>query len=126
MMVASDTSRLFGVGSGGTSFYGGPTVISAGSFPGAVPQRHYWAMEFGEGRQLTSGGTSITFPNSGFSGKPFVQLTASRQTSGSGDFAIAVLDNLTATSMSVVVIDDAGAGLSNASFFWQSTGTRVF
>src|SRR6185436_16344531 len=74
LMQTSDTSRLFGVGSGGTSFIGGPTVLSAGSFPGTVPQRHYWAEEFGEGKTAASGTTTVGFPNSGYSGKPFVFL----------------------------------------------------
>src|SRR3990167_5276461 len=48
LMMTSDSSRLFGVGSGGTVLYGGATAILAGSFPGsAAPQRSYWAMEFG-------------------------------------------------------------------------------
>src|SRR5690242_799191 len=47
VMVTSDTSRFFHVGSGGTSFIGGPTVISAGSYPGTVPQRFIWVEEWG-------------------------------------------------------------------------------
>lgn len=123
---ASDTSNFFHTGSGGTAFVGGARVISAGSYPGGVaPQRYYWAMEFGEGRIKTSGGTVITFPNSGFSGAPFTQLQASRQTSGSGDWAIAILDTVSATAMTVIAINESGAGLSNCSFFWQSIGSRV-
>ena len=103
----------------------GNGVVSVGT-PPVGGQRFYWAMEFGEARIITSGGTTIAFPNSGFSGKPFVQLTASRKTAGSGDWAIAILDNLTPTSATIVAIDDTGAGLSNCSVFWQSIGTRTF
>src|SRR2546426_7884040 len=46
LMVTSDTSRLFHVGSAGTMFLGGQTTISATSVPG---QRFYWATEFGQG-----------------------------------------------------------------------------
>src|SRR6266850_7433688 len=69
---ASDTSNFFHVGSGGTAFIGGARAISAGSYPGgAPPQRYQWIEEFGEGRTL-SGTTTVSFPNSGYSGMPFV------------------------------------------------------
>ena len=82
-MWASDTSQFFHVGSGGTVLIGGPRVLSMGSFPGgAPPQRIQWAMEAGEGATTDSSGqTTITFPNSGFSGRPFTTLTILSATS---------------------------------------------
>ena len=121
-MATSDTSRLFGVGSGGTVFYGGATVISAGSFPGTVPQRYYWAMEFGQATADVNGAATITIPNSGYSGVPFIHATA---LSGAAIFAVPGLSP-TATTFGVIVYDTAGATVGGAVFNWQSIGTRVF
>lgn len=125
IMLTSDTSRLFGVGSAGTVFLGGPTVISAGSYPGAVPQRHYWAMEFGEGR-TASGSTTISYPNSGFSGVPFVTVTP-RITSlvADGGACILWVSGIGQTSVVVNSRLTDGATTSAHSFYWQSIGTRV-
>src|SRR5689334_10227962 len=46
LMVTSDTSRLFHVGSAGTSYLGGQNDLSVGSSP-VGGQRFYWAIEFG-------------------------------------------------------------------------------
>jgi hypothetical protein len=125
-MLTSDTSRLFHVGSGGTAFLGGPTVISAGSFPGGnPPQRHYWAEEFGEGKTV-SGSTIITFPNSGFSGFPITVLTP-RLTSlaADGGAAIMWISGVGNTSFVANSRFTDGATISTHSFFWRSIGTRV-
>src|SRR2546430_4044287 len=47
LMVASDTSRLFHVGSAGTMLLGGAAVLSVGSAPPGG-QTFYWAAEFGK------------------------------------------------------------------------------
>ena len=120
LMVTSDTSRLFHVGSGGTSFVGGITVISAGSFPGAVPQRAIWVEEFGEGA-TKSATTVVTIPNSGYSGKPFVSLTAMPLTPLSHTI---VLTGVTATTFTVGSFNTADTS-SAISFFWRSIGTRT-
>ena len=122
LMQTSDTSRLFGVGSGGTSFLGGPTVISAGSFPGTVPQRAYWAMEFGEGK-TTSGNGQVTFPNSGYSGRPFVVVTPKLTTETTS--CILWIDSVGATSFMVQSRLTNGATTSSHSFNWMSIGTRT-
>ncbi len=121
-MQASDTSRFFHVGSGGTSFIGGPTVISAGSYPGTAPQRHYWAEEFGEGKTV-SGTTNVGFPNSGYSGKPYVFVTAFNP-----GFTAQIV-YLVAVSAAQFTVRSSATDLlanSNTSFFWRSVGTRVF
>lgn len=120
LMLTSDTSRLFGVGSGGTSFIGGPTVISAGSYPGgAPPQRFYWAMEFGIG-QTKSGLTNITYPST-YSGAPFVLAIADENIRAE----IMTIDGRTGTSFNIRSSHTDGAGNSNATFCWLSIGTRV-
>lgn len=123
LMLTSDTSRLFAVGSGGTSFIGGATVISAGSFPGAVPQRHYWAFEFGLGRITNSASTTVSFPNSGFSGAPFVFANIAQADVNSVFVQLGAID---ATTFGADIYDsELGTG-SNGTFAWFSIGSRAF
>lgn len=122
LMQASDTSRLFGVGSGGTTFLGGPTVISAGSFPGTVPQRAIWVDEFGEGMAVGSAGTTVTIPNSGYSGVPFIIVTGFDSI---GEGKAIVLTSAGATSFVAATWNRAGTTPSNTSFHWRSIGTRT-
>lgn len=127
VMWASDSSRFFHVGSGGTALVGGPTVLSVGSFPGAIPQRHYWAVEMG--RHFTvSGATVVNFPNSGFSGIPFFTATARQAqenpTGGSLGFVVAGNQDATNTSINVYSYSTTGASIS-IGFDWISIGTRV-
>src|SRR5467141_3621518 len=69
LLVTSDTSRLFHVGSSGTLFLGGQTVLSVGSSP-VGGQRFYWAIETGQNQCVgASNNTTLVFPNSGFSGR---------------------------------------------------------
>jgi len=135
LMLTSDTSRLFAVGSGGTSMIGGPRHLSMGSYPGgAPPQRYYWAEEVGTS-SITAGGsyqTAITFPNSGFSGVPFTYLQVKVAASGlslGGSGAITpflTFENESNVSCTV------GARLTGSifptsvvTFNWRSVGTRV-
>lgn len=122
LMFTSDTSRLFGVGSGGTSFIGGPGVISAGSYPGlAPPQRHIWVEEFGDGKTV-SGSTIVSIPNSGYSGNPFVFVTAFNTNVVA---QIMTLISVTPTQFTVRSSATDLVGNSNTTFFWRSIGTRV-
>ena len=79
LMVTSDTSRLFAVGSVSTVLLGTPTVLLMGSqTPIAPPQRAHWLAEAQfelMGLDDTSG-QAVTFPNSGFSGIPIVMVSA--------------------------------------------------
>lgn len=121
LMQTSDTSRLFGVGSGGTSFVGGPTVISAGSFPGTVPQRHYWAEEFGTVVCPTLGRTQVTIPNSGYSGLPYVFVSG--WTTGASQTTVSCqIRDVLATSFFVQDVTDSGTSMH---YVWRSIGTRV-
>lgn len=117
----SDTSRLFHVGSGGTSYIGGATVISAGSFPGSQPQRHVWVEEFGEGL-TASGSTIITIPNSGYSGRPFIQVTAYNPNIVA---QIMTISNVATAQFTVRSCATDLLGNSSVSFFWRSVGSRV-
>jgi len=121
LMQTSDTSRLFGVGSGGTSFLGGPTVISAGSFPGTVPQRAIWVEEFGQGKTV-SGLTIVSFPNSGFSTTPFVQVTAYNTNIVA---QIMTLTSVSATQFGVRSCATDLGGTSSTTFFWRAIGQRT-
>lgn len=123
LMVTSDTSRLFGVGSGGTVFLGGPTVIAAGSFPGSIPQRAVWVEEWGEGKTVASGTTTIAFPNSGYSGRPNVLLTVLPSSIVQTAHIIG-LGSVGAGSFTAVSHTTGGAQ-SSVSFFWRSLGTRT-
>jgi len=121
LMVTSDTSRLFHVGSGGTMFLGGQAAISAGSSP-VGGQNFYWAHEFGA--VLSSATTTtINFANSGFSGVPFtvISLVTSLTQGLAGHIAA-----LTATSMSVrAFITNTGSNASNVTIMYHSIGTRT-
>lgn len=121
LMQTSDTSRLFGVGSGGTTYLGGPTALSAGSFPGTVPQRALWVEEWGIG-QTKSGTTTISFPNSGYSGAAFIQLTQFESTTNAQMFWVT---GVGATSFVVRSSGTNDAGNSSATFFWRSVGSRT-
>lgn len=114
MLIASDTSRLFGCGSAGTVLLGGgPNSLSLGTFPGSLPQRHHWVMEVGA--DPMTGVNTITFPNSGFSGVPYVQCSAH-----SGDALTGIA--LTVTSITKTEFTVLG---SRCTVIWSSTGTRV-
>lgn len=72
MMITSNTSRLFGVGSsGGTMLLGGELVISHGSGVSAGG-RFYWAIESESTPVSSATTTNVTFPRSGFSTSPYV------------------------------------------------------
>jgi hypothetical protein len=123
LMVASNSSRLFHVGSDGTMLLGSKLMLSAGSRPATLGDtRHHWVTEFGS-EVITSGsGHALTFPNSGYSGAPF--LTFSYATSG----ARAILIKMTGTSKTGATIvswttDDAL--VTGHTLHWISIGTKV-
>jgi hypothetical protein len=123
-MQTSDTSQFFHVGSGGTALIGGATGILAGSFPGTVPQRHYWAVEFGVGvTNAITGVTTITYANSGFSGMPFVVVSG---TNAVVPGAPRILDiwNPTVTGFSVAAYNISGFSVAK-NFNWISIGSRI-
>jgi hypothetical protein len=117
LMIASDTSRLFGVGSGGTMLLGGSRMLSVGTDLGfTYPQRHYWAFEMGTSVTGSSGTTHVTIPNSGYSGVPFVWSSSSNE-------RIVYIEGKTPTQFVVHTV--FGGGDLIAPFDWFSVGTRV-
>lgn len=120
LMQTSDTSQFFHVGSGGTAFVGGARSISAGSYPGSVPQRHQWIMEFGAGTTDINGAATVSYPNSGFSGVPVLNVSVV----GTINTVIAI-QTPTASSFGVVTGDPASGAVGLLPFYWQSVGTRV-
>lgn len=130
LMLTSDTSRLFGSGSQGTTFFGGPTVPLMGEHPGAVPQRHMWVEEFGTVDASAASTTAVTFPNSGFSGRPYTFLTVSGGDNGAPLVGASVATELTydGTGMSIVAFNfnaQTFAIPSGVTIAWRSIGTRA-
>lgn len=126
LMLTSDTSRLFGVGSVATSLIGGPTVISHGSYPGgAPPQRYYWATEMGTAAAIWVSGDhfsdTVTFPNSGFSGAPFTLVSVGPGSGSTGATILAASVNKTTLIVhSLKTINDV-----QVNYTWMSIGTRA-
>lgn len=124
LMWASDTSTFWHVGSGGTAFIGGALGLSAGSYPGAIPQRHAWVVEFGEGlTDVTTGDTIIAIPHSGYSGIPFTVVTQTNTVVIGTPRHVWVNRKTTAQfHVSSVLL----SGVSSATAFdWISIGTRA-
>lgn len=124
LMMTSDTSRLFGVGSGGTVFLGGSQSLSVGTNADTAGGRSHWVEEFGEGITGALGSVAVTFPNSGFSGRPYLSVTPFGP--GVNPF-VPVVEAASATAFTVVTYSDTATPTvaSNASFFWRSIGTRA-
>lgn len=127
MMIASDSSKLFGVNSLGTVMLGaGPFALSVGSMVGVtLPQRAYVAVEFGE---VTSAASThqVTFPGSGFSGIPFVMASAHTETlSGDKPGRFVRLIGVSKTEFSAQVISTENGDAVTAGIFWFSIGTRT-
>lgn len=127
MMLASDSSHFFLLQSTGTVFGGGARALSAGSFPGTTPQRHHWVVEFGTAVTPTSGSglTTVTFPNSGFSGKPFVTASIEFDQQAQSSAAILNIASVGAASFSASARAYDNTVINGATFNWISVGTRV-
>ena len=124
LMQTSDTSRLFHVGSGGTSFIGGATALLAGTYPGAVPQRHYWAFEIDEVTTDTQTADNVvTFSNSGYSGVPYIILTS--RTTASIRPVLVGWRNKSTTTVNVFTRTDSGTSATAVEVTCLSIGTRV-
>lgn len=131
MMVTSDSTRLYSVNSLGASLLGGgPGSLSIDTTAGVVfnPQNVRWAMEFG----VVSKGTDtfvVTFPNSGFSGAPFLQVSSYTQpidVSGVDPARIWKLNGVSASGFSGSLVDTSnGIGVTDAGIMWMSVGTRA-
>lgn len=127
LMIASDTSKLFGAGSAGTVLLGaGPLSLSLGTIAGVTfPQRCYPAYEFG----TTSSASSVhqvTFPNSGYSGIPFVMASAATEPlSGNQPGKFVRLIGITTSEFSAQVISSENGDATDANIHWFSIGTRT-
>lgn len=134
LMMTSDTTRLFGVGSEGTAFIGGFNVASLGSVVDiTMPQRKIVVFESG----LSKAGASesnftITFPNSGFSqiiGAWFTVRRGGSEEATSGSHAHFNLTSLTSTGFDGAVVEDSNGGgvaaKSATSLYWFALGTRA-
>ena len=127
IMITSDTSRLFGVNSLGTVLLGaGPLGLSLGSMVGIThPQRAYVTVEFG----ATSSASSVhqvTFPNSGFSGIPFVMASADTETlSGNKPGKFVRIIGITASEFSAQIIAAESGDAVDHNIQWVSIGTRT-
>ena len=124
LMLTSDTSRLFAVGSGGTVYLGGTLGLSIGTSAGfGYPQRHHWVEEVGLTQTGSTGSVTVTIPNSGFSGIPYVTATVAGPVS-QGVFAS--VTTVSGTEFILSTIAAAGAVFTgNQNVFWRSLGTRV-
>jgi len=120
LMVTSTTSNLFHVGSEGTMFLGGQRTISAGSSP-VGGQKFYWAQEFGA-VVASLGVTTIIFPNSGFSGIPFVVASA---VTSSNVPIIVTLGNIITTAFDAQGYSVGAVAQSGHTIMWHSIGTRT-
>ena len=119
LMVTSDTSRLFHVGSAGTMFLGSQRVLSAGSAP-VGGQTFYWIAEFGAAKSGSTGAIAVIWPNNGFNGVPFVAASADTT-------KFAVVTCVRAAGIPTFYTwDENGNPLSNCTFTYISIGTREF
>lgn len=128
LMFASDTSRLFHVGSAGTAMVGaGPFGISMGSTTGmSFPQRHYWAAEYGTGITGSAGSARVEIPNSGYSGVPMILLTSRIPSLISAAAIVGHFAEENGTHFVVQALNQlTGSTLSGFYFGWMSFGTRV-
>lgn len=126
LMWASDTSRMFHVGSGGTVYLGGPLGLSLGTTIGfSFPQHHYWAEELGiASTDSTTGTVVVSLPNSGYSGCPYVFLSSLR-TTNPFQWAISY-STIDGSSFKVWAWDTFrdNAATDQVAFCWRSLGTR--
>jgi hypothetical protein len=133
LMFTSDTSRLFGVGSGGTAFIGGPTVPSLGSAVAiTMPQRKHIVEEAGKSVVGAGARHKVDWPNSGFSEliwAGFTPLRAFSDESTVGSHVHFNIANLDVSGFSgIVVVDSDGGGVaeqSGSTLFWRALGTRA-
>lgn len=130
LMMTSDTSRLFGVGSGGTVFIGGAGVISMASFPGmAAPQRSHWVEETGTANTSNGDTGLVSFANA-YQGVPYMQFSIlTNETTSARAFSVWA-DQIGNTTFRAQVRKFVGTGDPIASgvivtVHWRSIGTRA-
>lgn len=124
LMVASDVSRLFHVGSGGTMLLGGASALMV--MGAAAPSGDYlsnWASEMTTMVSDAQGRISWTFA-SAYNGAPFVLATAGPQ-NGAAAIVLPLVDRVTASDVSLLVINAAGVGNPARTVTIMSIGSRL-
>mgnify|MGYP001576469516 CR=1 FL=1 len=121
-VLASNTTRLFYVGAN-VAFLGGEGAVNVdGTSYDGWPVTSRWALEFGTDTVNGVGRVQVTFPNSGFSGVPFVFANV-RRAPAAADVSI-VIDAVTASTFSAYVAVNTLAG-NGETITWFSIGTRT-
>ena len=134
LMITSDTSRVYNVGSTGALFVGGSQVPEMGISTGALTCR--WVEESGTTIYSTAGGT-ITFA-SAYSGAPYLFFGVMADVSagvmgfmpyasavGASSFNLHVSAISNGGSAKVVDALAMGVSLSGLTVYWRSLGTRA-
>ena len=137
LMIASDTSRLFGVGSTGSVLLGGgPLVLSLGSAVAVTfPQRAHMVVETGVVQPSADTFVVVTFPNSGFSTVPTLLVSESNRSSYASSVVPAAVQpfvgTLSATSFGVAFMNASNSVLTAGdddgalAFSWLAIGSRT-
>lgn len=125
LMVASDSSLLFGMSAVAPFFLGGFGVISMISSAGSgFPQRHQWVMD--SGTIFNAGATDIsvaTFQGSGYSGIPAVMFTS--YAGGSIDTSFTVVRSISTRHVAFSSVTSATGATSETTTHWFSVGSRA-
>lgn len=124
LMVSSDHSTLFHVGSGGTMWLGSANGISAVSDP-VGGQRYIWAEDFGEANVSNDAApVTVNFPGGSFNGVPI--LTTSMFTTNGGVVVVPMITSISASGFVLRAWDTFGNSfVSNVTVLWHSIGTRT-
>lgn len=125
LMITSDTSRLFHVGSGGTMFLGGnaASLVTSPNNPGPS-QMAYWAVEVALQAPDSFGSITGTFA-SAFSGVPFVFLCPVAKTAAQRPFAWLVTNPSTTGFAGKAWDQNANSALTQTNVLSVSIGTRA-
>ena len=126
LMVTSDTSRLFHVGSAGTMLLGGQTSALLNFVGNNINlQQSYWAIEVGTAGQPNSSGSATATFSSAFSGQPLVFGIVVKNKPSEHPYTWLV-QQPTATSAVFGLWDQAAnSALTLNSVYYISIGTRA-
>lgn len=125
LFVASDTSRFYHVGSGGTMLLGGHTGVLHTDT--TVPQTAAWIEDSGASYVTNTAGVTVTFTHP-FDGAPYTQASVGTDNVAVVLFAVTIR-NLTNTGFLAVPMQVVAASVttaSNVTVHWRSVGTRTF
>lgn len=123
-MITSDTSRLFGVGSGGTMLLGGASGLQMTAYP-TNPTRSFWAADIQTATSDVNGVAQVTWIASGFSALVGVVACQSNGTYLAQTALVSVATS-TATGASILCFNSAGVALSGVTIMAFAIGTSNF